>query len=37
MSIKELINNLKEIENKEDYTVNVDFPNPFQIDIKINK
>ena len=37
MSIKELINNLKEIENKEDYIVNVDFTNPFQIDIKINK
>lgn len=37
MSIKELINNLKEIESKEDYTVDVDFPNPFQIDIKINK
>lgn len=37
MSIAELINNLKEIENKEDYIVNVDFPNPFQIDIKINK
>ena len=36
-NIKELIKNLKEIENKEDYFVNVDFPNPFQIDIKINK
>ena len=37
MSIKEFINNLKEIENKEDYIINVDFPNPFQINIKINK
>tara|TARA_B100000902_G_C26693211_1_gene613511 strand:+ start:206 stop:322 length:117 start_codon:yes stop_codon:yes gene_type:complete len=36
-SIKELIENLKEIENKEDYIVNVDFPNPFQINIEINK
>tara|TARA_A100000164_G_scaffold162059_1_gene143666 strand:+ start:1162 stop:1275 length:114 start_codon:yes stop_codon:yes gene_type:complete len=36
MSIKELINKLKEIENKEDCIVNVDFPNPFQIDITIN-
>ena len=37
MSIKELINNLKEIENKKDYIVNVDFTNPFEINIKINK
>jgi hypothetical protein len=37
MSIKELINNLKEFENMEEYVVTVDFPNPFQIDIKINK
>tara|TARA_Y100000768_G_scaffold376073_1_gene347671 strand:+ start:208 stop:321 length:114 start_codon:yes stop_codon:yes gene_type:complete len=37
MSIKELINNLKEIENKEDYIVDINFPNPFQIEIKINK
>ena len=36
-NIKELIKNLKEIENKEDYIVNVDFPNPFQINIEINK
>ena len=35
MSIKELINNLKEYENMEEYVVTVDFPNPFQIDIKI--
>tara|TARA_E500000178_G_scaffold33013_1_gene29997 strand:- start:254 stop:367 length:114 start_codon:yes stop_codon:yes gene_type:complete len=37
MSIKELINKLKEIKNKEDYIVDVNFTNPFQIDIKINK
>ncbi len=37
MSIKELINNLKEIENKENYIVDINFPNPFQIEIKINK
>jgi len=37
MSIKELINKLKEIKNKKDYIVDVNFPNPFQIDIKINK
>jgi|TARA_B100000900_G_scaffold72223_1_gene57495 hypothetical protein len=37
MSIKELIKNLKEIENKENYIVDVNFPNPFQIEIKINK
>ena len=37
MSINELINNLSEISNKEDYIVDVDFPNPFQIEIKITK
>tara|TARA_R100001480_G_scaffold151346_1_gene152619 strand:+ start:188 stop:301 length:114 start_codon:yes stop_codon:yes gene_type:complete len=37
MSIKELIKNLKEIENKENYIVDINFPNPFQIEIKINK
>lgn len=37
MSIKELINNLEEISNKEDYIVDVEFPNPFQIEIKITK
>ena len=36
MSIKELINKLKEIKNKEDYIVDVNFRNPFQIDITIN-
>ncbi len=37
MSLKELINNLNEISNKEDYIVNVEFPNPFEIEIKITK
>ena len=37
MSIQELINNLNEISNKEDYIVNVEFPNPFQIEIKLTK
>ena len=37
MSIKELIKNLKKIENKENYIVDINFPNPFQIEIKINK
>lgn len=37
MSLKELINNLSEISNKEDYNVNVEFPNPFEIEIKISK
>ena len=37
MSIEELISNLSEISNKEEYNVNVDFPNPFQIEIKITK
>jgi len=37
MSIKELIKNLKEIKNKENYIVDINFPNPFQIEIKINK
>ena len=36
-NIKELIKNLKEIENKENYIVDINFPNPFQIEIKINK
>ena len=37
MKIEELISKLSEISNKEDYLVSVDFPSPFEIEIRITK